>query len=689
MAFDNNNTIDIPNTIDIMSTRKEDDSPQQQINEQSIAAQELEKNRESLKRKLQTRRSLKQLVDVGIMPPPKAPLPYFEQRKQLQMRKTQDILKNKIISRPDRQLLIEHNILSDTTAAPAIQKTQRQLKRARLADNLNDKLAARPGVLELVANNILEIDPNLKEAIQGGLIKFPSTKSTSTPIITTTTTPPSTSVFCSTDSQQQRPLRPKTSSFSNTINGQLIATPATTNIVTSSATKRLLTSTSKAKSSLTFHEYKGPSRKAEVTKVPLQPTPSLIVQPVQATLVPFVPLEHNNTLNENHYRIQLRQQQLFLELLHDTKSGENDDENSQHEIRHEDNLIGNLLQQPIDESVNILSAITDDIQMFEKMKVTDLKNECRRLNLSTTGTKMKLIEKLRNAKVKMSDTAIVPSQAMNTESSLTQITNPSSSSLRLLISTSSLSDQELYQQQQQKIVELENQLQKMKQLDSSSLQASHVLQHTDNTTATNIPPKCNPILCVQIQKRILMEQQEKLKQKIHDEQSQQQQHSIVPLTPESVARFLANRTQLQTSTNNPGSIPHSISAPTFPTYMDSDYHDTYPSGHTESKIDDDAILSLLDDYTASCSTLPLSTDDSLSNPTNCCISSSPSTHMDWMPMTSPTIVSEFYDDNNPDFTQFLNQFGNDHHLLFDSTLSTCQQQNTLSFDLLSPSSPMI
>jgi len=275
--------------------------------------------------------------------------------------------------------------LSDTTAAPAIQKTQRQLKRARLADNLNDKLAARPGILELVANNILEIDPNLKEAIQGGRIKFPSTKSTSTSIITTP-------VYCSTDFQQQRPLRPKTSSFSNTSNGQSFST----------ITKRSLTSTSKAKSSLTFHEYKGPSRKVEVTKVPLQPTPSLIVQPVQATLVPLVPLEPNNTLNDNHYRIQLRQQQLFLELLHDTKSGEHDDENINSNTNNEDNPIGNLLQQPIDDSVNILSTIIDDIQSFERMKVTDLKSECRKLNLSTTGTKMKLIEKLRNAKVKMS-----------------------------------------------------------------------------------------------------------------------------------------------------------------------------------------------------------------------------------------------------------------------------------------------
>ena len=61
-------------------------------------------------------------------------------------------------------------------------------------------------------------------------------------------------------------------------------------------------------------------------------------------------------------------------------------------------------------------------------------------------------------------------------------------------------------------------------------------------------------------------------------------------------------------------------------------------------------------------------------------------------MTSPTNVHDFYDDNNPDFTQFLNQFGNDHHLLFDSQLTTCQQQqqqNSFAFDLLSPSSPMI
>ncbi len=45
MAFDNNNLLNTDNKIDDMSIFKDDDSPQQQINEQSLA-QDLEKNRE-------------------------------------------------------------------------------------------------------------------------------------------------------------------------------------------------------------------------------------------------------------------------------------------------------------------------------------------------------------------------------------------------------------------------------------------------------------------------------------------------------------------------------------------------------------------------------------------------------------------------------------------------------------------
>jgi cell division protein FtsN len=72
---------------------------------------------------------------------------------------------------------------------------------------------------------------------------------------------------------------------------------------------------------------------------------------------------------------------------------------------------------------------------------------------------------------------------------------------------------------------------------------------------------------------ILMQKQEKLKQKMQHEQQQQEQqqheqqqkqHTIVPLTPESVARFLAYRTQAHPSSNDQSwSVHDSISVPSF------------------------------------------------------------------------------------------------------------------------------
>ncbi|CAF2599247.1 unnamed protein product [Rotaria sp. Silwood2] len=559
------------NTIDEISIMNEDNYSQQQINEQSLR-QDLEKNRESLQRKLQTRRSLQQLVDVGIMPTPKVSLPFYQQRKQLQMRKTKDILKNKILFRPDRQLLIEHNILSDTTAAPAIQKTQCQLKRARLVDNLNNKLSVRPGILELVANNIFEIDSDLKQAIQNGNIQYPSVS---------------------------RPLRHKTSSFSNT-----------------TIFKRSLNSIPKSKSCLTFHEYKGPSQKVEITKVPLQSTIKTV--------------EHNRTLSENHYRIQLRQQQLFLELIY----------NNNESIENQDNSIENFLQQSIDD---ILKSISNDNQSFETMKLADLKTECKKLNISSTGTKMKLIEKLKNARMKMTEKTTVPSQLINNEPSL---------SVKFLLS-SSLNDQELYQQQQ-KLVEVE----KLKQYDSSLLyqnQLSLNFQFIDNSTI--IPQDCNPILSTQIQNQILIQQQEQSNQNL-------QQHTIVPLTPESVAQYLA---QSQKSDNHSLSTYHSIDSSSTPIF-------------TNQSTNSDVSFNLLDDYTDSSSTFTFTSDDSISN--NTFLSSI--TDMDWMAIPSPSIL-----DNNLDFTQFLNQLDNDHHHLFDSTSQQQQQQNPLLFDLFSASSSLI
>ena len=206
----------------------------------------------------------------------------------------------------------------------------------------------------------------------------------------------------------------------------------------------------------------------------------------------------------------------------------------------------------------------------------------------------------------------------------------------------------------------------------------------------------------------------------------------MPLTPEFVARFIAHQTQSQTSDNHPWSIHHSTSAPSFLPFTDNPYYPSCPSVLNDTL---DSISSLtvsvsllesngteisrrrrypqspgwlywydfyflyrwwVNEFTCSAfcldptMALNFPSDHSLTNPAGSCVSLSPSVQMDWMSMTSPSMSTDFYDDNNSDFTQFLNQFDNEHHLLFDSPLSTCQQSsNTHSYDLLSPSSPMI
>ncbi|CAF4243193.1 unnamed protein product, partial [Rotaria magnacalcarata] len=475
------------------------------INEQSLP-EDLEKNRELLKRKLQARRSFQQLVDVGIMPATNVSLAFFKN--------TQDILKNKILLRPNRQLLIEHNILSDTTASPVIQSTQCELKRARLVDNLNNKLSVRPGILDLVANNIFEIDANVN-------------------------------------------------------------------------------SIPKSKSCLTFHEYIGPLKKVEITKVPLHAASK--------------PLEHNQTSSESHYIIQLRQQQLFLELIHNDKS-----------IDNSNNLIGSLLQQSI-----------DNIQSFETMNLADLKSELK---------------------------TMLPSHPINNQSL--------SSPVQFLL-PSSLSDQELHhhQQQEQNLVEVENQLETLKQYESSLLysnQSSSTFQSIDNSDM--ILQQCNSILLPQIPNRmndllsitdelfvfqieVPIEQQDKSKQNL-------QQHTSVPLTPEFVAQYL---TQSQMSDYYSLSTYHSSSSLSTQSF-------------TNQTTNNDVSFNLLDDYNEkkfliSILTVPHSYDDSNLN----------------------KVISTY-------FTRFLNQLDTDHcqhhhhhHLPFNSAF----QQDALFFDTFSASNPMI
>uniref|UniRef100_A0A8C7DLB5 Myocardin related transcription factor A n=1 Tax=Oncorhynchus kisutch TaxID=8019 RepID=A0A8C7DLB5_ONCKI len=111
-----------------------------------------------LQLKLQQRRTREELVSQGIMPPLKSPAAFHEQRRNLERARTEDYLKRKIRSRPERSELVRMHILEETSAEPSLQAKQLQLKRARLADDLNDKISHRPGPIELIHKNILPVD---------------------------------------------------------------------------------------------------------------------------------------------------------------------------------------------------------------------------------------------------------------------------------------------------------------------------------------------------------------------------------------------------------------------------------------------------------------------------------------------------------------------------------------------------
>uniref|UniRef100_A0A915D1N2 Metalloprotease TIKI homolog n=1 Tax=Ditylenchus dipsaci TaxID=166011 RepID=A0A915D1N2_9BILA len=91
-------------------------------------------------------------------------------------------LKRRIAERPSRQKLVtQHILLCPSSVDPLIQARCQDLKKNKLVDNLNRKLQRRPGPLELVTKKILQVDAELEEALQEGLLPFKSTISKSSP----------------------------------------------------------------------------------------------------------------------------------------------------------------------------------------------------------------------------------------------------------------------------------------------------------------------------------------------------------------------------------------------------------------------------------------------------------------------------------------------------------------------------
>nr|CAH8876206.1 unnamed protein product [Trichobilharzia regenti] len=136
------------------------------------------KNKEALEKSLKSRRSVKELVNQGILLNPSISHP--DKVRQLQRAKTSDLLKRKIEQRPDRQYLISHHILRDDKpgTSPFILEQCHNLEKSQLKETLATKLISRPGSLELVEKGVLQVDPGVDSLIRQGSIQYPRVEPT-------------------------------------------------------------------------------------------------------------------------------------------------------------------------------------------------------------------------------------------------------------------------------------------------------------------------------------------------------------------------------------------------------------------------------------------------------------------------------------------------------------------------------
>jgi len=127
----------------------------------------------ALERQLQTRRDCQTLQSQGILPPRNAPPHYYAEAKHLERARVENLLKKKIAQRPEKKTLIEYHILEESNVSPLIIEPQKKLQKAQLAHRLSDQLAHRPGPLELIEKGILETDNlQVQNAIRNGQVHY-------------------------------------------------------------------------------------------------------------------------------------------------------------------------------------------------------------------------------------------------------------------------------------------------------------------------------------------------------------------------------------------------------------------------------------------------------------------------------------------------------------------------------------
>lgn len=229
------------------------------------------------------------------------------------------------------------------------------LKKARLADQLNDQLSHRPGPLELIKKNILHTEETIETAVKSGTLAFKATSEGASG------RPQHPSSYCGPPEEVSPSPSPP-----STLSPASVASPPQHPAPGKDKNRKKSKQKQQPKARFKFHEYKGPPSAQKASSPP--------------------------DSVETPYELLLQQQQMLLQLMlpaSPTASIASDCSDAYPTPPPPPPL-------PLAPLVPIAPYPgTPVASRFEEMKVSDLRAECKRLNLRVSGPKPQLIERLR------------------------------------------------------------------------------------------------------------------------------------------------------------------------------------------------------------------------------------------------------------------------------------------------------
>lgn len=238
---------------------------------------------------------------------------------------------------------------------PSLAEKQRMLKKARLADQLNVQLSHRPGPLELIAKNILHTEETIETAVKSGTLAFKATSEGASG------RPEHPSSYCGPPEEVSPSPSPP-----STLSPASVASPPQHPAPGKDKNRKKSKQKLQPKARFKFHEYKGPPSAQKASSPP--------------------------DSVETPYELLLQQQQMLLQLTFPASPAASiaSDCSDAYPAPPPPPPL------PLAPLIPVVSYPGAPLaSRFEDMKVSDLRAECKRLNLRVSGPKPQLLERLR------------------------------------------------------------------------------------------------------------------------------------------------------------------------------------------------------------------------------------------------------------------------------------------------------